>query len=571
MPIEFACKNCTKLLRVPDGTQGQSCECPACGRILLIPGAVSNAKSKTGARKPMQQLTIPCPQCRFELRCDASLLGTKGQCRNCSTIFTISEHVSAVAAAEDTSALVFTCPKCDQLFAGQTEMEGRKGKCHACGEVFIISLKPAELKAAKFNPNSPNGTRATPAISETTNAAAQRPRPPQPPAPNSSPTSSRKSPQTKERQSQQIDAPTRTANETGLQFCCIQCNGIMEVPRSAIGQSTQCPYCQQIQTIPSSPESSKTTQLDSMNATNARVQLNGVQGYGERTAQHQDPWAELGDSNGPIGTPAIFNAQPGANTWKTQSVKKTSDFTFSNAFSRTFQSLFPSCLIASAVYIVVSVCTSGLMLFVVPLLAISLGAILGIPPQSTESTWVVMGSFALSAIPVLLLGNAALCMTCKVALHAMRGQPISPPSVFQIGSIFGGTLVVLLGWTAFIIAFQYISQSIVTSMARAGQTDSALVVLIVLFLFSGLLNALLYCMLAYVPFALLDGQSLSRAISTSSGIFYGNFFKIIGINLCGCLLFVFVSTLTCGFGFIVLVGSLAYLNAAVYQLANRTS
>ncbi len=222
MPIEFACERCTRLLRVPDGSQGQACECPACRTVLVIPGHETTRRESTrheATRTPkpssnrMRQLMIPCPKCRFELRSQAGLVGTKGQCRNCNTIFTITEDPAAAAASIVDSEFVFNCPRCAQLFAGQAEMEGRKGKCHACGHVFAIELKPVEQWQVPVPPGQRSPSRNSNANSQTTSTP----------------------------QGQQ---------PANIQFACNQCRGMMEVPGSTKGQMTQCPYCQAIQTIP---------------------------------------------------------------------------------------------------------------------------------------------------------------------------------------------------------------------------------------------------------------------------------------------------------------------------------
>lgn len=43
MPIEFRCPICTKLLRVPDGTEGRQAKCPECGNMIAIPEASSGS------------------------------------------------------------------------------------------------------------------------------------------------------------------------------------------------------------------------------------------------------------------------------------------------------------------------------------------------------------------------------------------------------------------------------------------------------------------------------------------------------------------------------------------------
>lgn len=205
MPIEFTCDACSRLLRVPDGSGGQACQCPICHKVLLIPEAagVSPAASHRSPTSSSPKLKIACPSCGHKLSCAPALLGTTGQCRNCHSIFTIPRDGTPRPAPTDSVfAWVFNCPKCDQLFAGQPEMEGRKGKCHACGQVFAIALKPA-------------GEPTPPAT--TTTIAPSLP-------------------------------------QGSIRFACRHCQGVMEVPGNTAGRTTQCPYCQQLLKIPAQPD-----------------------------------------------------------------------------------------------------------------------------------------------------------------------------------------------------------------------------------------------------------------------------------------------------------------------------
>jgi len=47
MPIEFRCTQCNKLLRTGDDTAGRPAQCPACGAIGIVPGAVDAAEAIT--------------------------------------------------------------------------------------------------------------------------------------------------------------------------------------------------------------------------------------------------------------------------------------------------------------------------------------------------------------------------------------------------------------------------------------------------------------------------------------------------------------------------------------------
>lgn len=140
MPIEFACTNCTRQVRVPDGSEGKKCKCPECQTILTIP--------KIQETVIEIKLEVPCPRCDFVLVCDPTLEGTRGLCPNCKFIFTIAptgtiENSSPASSLQMTFA--FQCPHCKQLFEGKPGMEGRNGKCIHCKQVFEIQkfVEPA--------------------------------------------------------------------------------------------------------------------------------------------------------------------------------------------------------------------------------------------------------------------------------------------------------------------------------------------------------------------------------------------------------------------------------------------
>lgn len=236
MPIEFACEFCGRLLRVPDGTAGSRCQCPACEVILEIPdphavGVVDleDACSEGNPSSPQNsqdRLRIPCPKCDSVLNCDAGLLGTKGQCRQCGHIFLISTDPLVEETVAGGPDLIFSCPKCDQLFEGREGMQGRKGKCHSCGAVFLIELR----RESASQPPCKTGKRGPETSSEETQAEITQPaRDGLPPNP-----------------------VTRTALGN-IQLACSRCHGLMEVPGNTSGRTTACPFCQQLIRIPEVP------------------------------------------------------------------------------------------------------------------------------------------------------------------------------------------------------------------------------------------------------------------------------------------------------------------------------
>ncbi len=287
MPIEFACEACGKLLRVPDGSGGLSCECPACRTLLEIPdpAAINFVQSAQG-QDVRGQLRVACPKCSAELACAEALLGTKGQCKNCKYIFTISTDKSA--AAEQEAGWFFECPECQQLFAGAKEMNGRRGKCHSCGKVFMIDLRrssdakinfagptdagypqPANLAGdlgfagqsmglgLQIDPTDP-GDPKPPIDLEYPNATLS-PQSSTHPQPSTHPQSTRHS------GTPSLQGPSKSPNFTSgkasssgsaelplgnIRMVCSSCQGVMEVPGSTAGLTTACPYCQQLLAIP---------------------------------------------------------------------------------------------------------------------------------------------------------------------------------------------------------------------------------------------------------------------------------------------------------------------------------
>ena len=242
MPIEFKCESCSKLLRVPEGSGGKQCQCPGCSALLNIPSdraatPVTSPAANSGGS--VIALCIPCPKCKHELICDPSLVGTKGQCRNCKHIFVISDLPSnAAPSAEQTIHWVFSCPKCSQLFEGNEAMRGRRGKCHVCGEVFAIEVRVADATRGEKSSHLPSSfddddltLGVLPNEVAATRESVPRTRPQAKPAASSGTAASRE-------------------NLPPIQFNCASCAGRMEVPGAAARQLTHCPHCNRQLTIP---------------------------------------------------------------------------------------------------------------------------------------------------------------------------------------------------------------------------------------------------------------------------------------------------------------------------------
>lgn len=570
MSVEFNCRGCQQRLSTPAGSSGQHCRCPSCGTMLTVPAEthqVAVPQSVVGSLK------IPCPRCHFILECAAALLGTKGQCRNCQHIFTITEH--ATSALADSSleepTLVFHCPRCRQLFAGQAEMEGRKGKCHACGEVFAISIEPGPAKAGQPAPNalSNSGSNATtggrPSGSPVVAGLASRPAEVEkrPAAATVTPRVSAPAPA---RPTSQVIASGLQA-AAPIQFACRHCAGTMEVPAAATGQSTNCPFCGTRLTIPAKSEAALGQSLSS---TSADPQGNL---HTAAAGRQQGPqlWTELGDMSGAAqanpytsstlvphdATPSQWNARPRR--------KRLQGLTFANAFELTLDSLFPFCLIAPLLF---GMAALAMYLIRVIFIAFARSTVNKLDLTDPDTLWMVgIGiQMCISAVGCFVFATV-YCMTCNTALHAVRGKRISSRVVFDTGDAYGGMLGIFLGWTVFGWLLLFGIVFLARAMQSSGDPQQAV------FLGRGIILALsltyftLTFLWGFVPYALLDGQSLSNAMGTSMSICLNHFWTVIAVILCGWVLYTLVGILSIGLGLIVLAGFSFYMNAAMYHLA----
>lgn len=537
MSIEFACESCTKLLRVPDGTEGSSCQCPACGVLLKIPdpNAIKMVEVDEEAETE-DQLKIACPKCRFPLVCDPSLLGTKGQCRNCKYIFLISTSPDGLGSANGASGWVFSCPHCDQLFEGQEEMRGRKGKCHACGEVFSIELREAE--SPEF---------AYPEISK---------------VPEKAPVGS--------------PAQGHAAIPAAIQLACSSCAGVMEVPSSAVGQTTACPFCQQLLQIPDprgsaavpSPaprprQAPQAPQAQAASASqNARPSSSpGAMAIPQTPQPEQDIWADLGDQSGQLH-PAANPYTPAASStsWDAPLSQRRRGLTFSGAFGLTFELAFPTCLVAVVIYLMLGVANA--------IIVYGGGFLLRIFLQSAQlertTAITIAGVFLfIVSIVAICLSTVGVCMTCNGALATVRRKRPGSDVLFSTGDVFLPMLAFLFFMTLLYGAIAFLPQGVVMLVG-----PNPVLILLSALLVLGLL-VLLGATQCLAPFAIIDGEGPFSAMGTSLGIFASKPLDMLGIFLAGTLLYLGIGLVTCGLGALLLVGFPFYLFASAYHLATK--
>lgn len=576
MPIEFNCQGCQQRLSTPAGSSGQHCQCPGCGTMLTIPA--ENHPSQTMLADVRHQesgsLKIPCPRCHFVLECAASLLGTKGQCRNCQHIFTIANQTEddSKASGLDEPTLVFHCPHCRQLFAGQAEMEGRKGKCHACGEVFAIALEPGPSTEAQPAPDALRtsaSTTSTSGRSSSSSAVANLAGT----APTATPNSTRKRPEGAPTAKRDPAKPTTqvvvsSSHSTApIQFSCQHCAGTMEVPASAVGQSTNCPFCGVLLTIPAG---SQEALGQAVGPASARFH-GGSRAAALAGQQTQQMWTELEDMSGtaqanPYAASAPMPHAAAASQWSARPRRKRlRGLTFANAFELTLDSLFPFCLIAPLLF---GMAMIAAYITYITLIAFARSSVRTLELSDPNSLWVlglgvILGTLIISSFIV----TVAYCMTCNTALHAVRGKRVSSRVVFSTGEAYGGMLAIFLGWAVFNFVRKYGVGFLVNEMRLSGDPQTAVIVGALLVLILSLAQVILTFLWGFVPYALLDGQSLSNAMSTSVSICLNHFWTVIAVIICGWILYILVGILSIGLGMIVLAGFSFYMNAAMYHLA----
>ncbi|MCU0719867.1 MAG: hypothetical protein MUC83_09200, partial [Pirellula sp.] len=187
MSIEFDCSQCSKTLRVAASSAGKKCKCPSCNTLLAIPHSspsIVASKSSNNARAGHVshsshdndteddslevKIEIACPKCSTTLLYSPDLEGTRGLCKGCGHIFTLSHGDNG--NEEESQTFPFQCPNCEFLFEGKPAMEGRKGKCTECQSVFTIERLKTE-KPVTAPVQQPAGPVAKPIAKSTPPAA----------------------------------------------------------------------------------------------------------------------------------------------------------------------------------------------------------------------------------------------------------------------------------------------------------------------------------------------------------------------------------------------------------------
>ncbi len=556
MPIEFACEECGSVLRVPDGTSGKRSRCPTCKHEQEIPWVVSSGQQAVASDK----LSIPCPKCQHHLVCSPDLLGTRGQCKKCQHIFTIStEPVSSETAAP---ALVFHCPQCRQLFEGREEMRGRKGKCHVCKSVFMIELEPAQPKRA-------SSTTASAQTAKTTTETAKPTVKPQSKTTDQRPATSDEDEliliEDPESKSQRIDrTPTvsSTANTpkttstsstvrpaakpkpTGpIRFQCTQCTGVMEVPGSTAGLETECPYCQTIQEIPS--ESMPLTATAPAGFANA--------GSGNQSAAF-DPLGGLDFSvSNPYAAPAQSWSAPAVSGGAYSAGGTKRGVSVGNVLQLAFDSLFPSCFMFY-LYVLLFAITSGVVNAII-------GAIVGTLRGSVEPMYLVIPGVVILVLFTGMLSAWFAGAMSRTALNAVRKKQFDFGESFDPGGAFNASILVVGGGLLFLL-LMYLP--IILQATTGALTGLGGLMILWILLFVPVL--IIYSFATSLAlFAGADGESSMEAIQTSASLVFRHFGTTLAVFLLSGLISGILALPTLGCSYVLPI----YCTAALYHLASK--
>lgn len=518
MPIEFDCENCSRTLRVPEGSSGKKSQCPACGQTQEIPFVVAldsalDPEVDAGAQKAdaapnlkEKKLRIPCPKCKHVLVCPEKLEGSRGQCRKCNAIFTIT-RVPEKAVLESTE-LVFNCPECNQLFEGREEMRGRKGKCHSCHAVFVIELKrPEPIKQTVIQTDNKKSSAAV--------------------------------------RSTQPSKPIR--------FECQVCSGVMEVPSASSGLETECPYCSAVQTIPISTAKNLPSQSNDIYSTipyhSSSAPLGTDKLVNNRAPGMGEPLALT-----PFSASAL---SAGESTWLAP-VKQASRsvLSFSNALEMALVRLFPSCLLSIGHIMVVMGCYMIGGLFIAILMWI-----LNVSKVNRDTALVILyvclGIWFLCMLPV---GGWFYGSISHMALRAVRKKTFDFGKCFSPGGAFEAAMLFLVGG----LLLNVLSSAPNLYEAYEPGTLGILALLWPLLLLPVII--VYNTLFSLVAFAAIDGADSGAAFATSIRLVTTNIGVMIGVKILGWLMTFLLIIPTLGLSLVLPI----YLNATLYELAKKS-
>jgi hypothetical protein len=531
MSIEFQCNNCHRLLSVPDGTDGKACICPGCHTRLTIP------MPETAPEVEVLSETH-CPNCQHTLIYEPQLEGTRGLCKACNHIFTITQTPIAAGAGPHLSdSFPFECPQCHKLFEGKRGFEGRKGKCDQCHAVFIIepiTPKPVDVKPRvpsaptlpartretshdlKATPSRPNqNTTSTPVESAARSTPRANP-PSQPTLPSkpirSDPTVRPNTPQHKSNSS-----PSAT-NQPQWKPAPEVFEAIEEVAPDAVWQDISA-------ALP--PRNVREDAMDWEVPTNP-----------------YHPNAS--------GTSSVSrNRYPGL---------------FQKAFELGTRDLLKGTLMMFLVNLVLSLC-------MIPI-ALIFGGFLALFGESLSiRTWppyAMILFFALMIIPMFAIMIYFLPAFWNIAHRYVYGKEVTFTIAIERKDLAGRFLPWILIQGILTVAALFIEGMIFTLlMFGAAAVKSPAILIVVLFLHgvaAGLVTLVASSPLLLAPYAWLDGAGFMDSLRESVRLTTRHPFVFLGLSVTAYLLGVLITLVTCGIGNIFMMSLILMLHAAYYKL-----
>ncbi|MCA9129323.1 MAG: hypothetical protein KDB22_19690 [Planctomycetales bacterium] len=445
-------------------------------------------------------------------------------------------------------------------------MRGRKGKCHVCGEVFPIELKQLEL----------SGDESAPSNSGVHQVANEQIGSGSPKALSS----------------------TGAVRSAAIRLSCPACSCLMEVPPSAAGMQALCPQCNQLLEIPSDPRPDDgRTQANSASqpgsdkgnnpflapspaplrtstktvapsqappSTQAARPLRKPESASEPTTfapsgSNDFFGQDFGDLDNALPTNAyLAPTMASQDSWLVPIAGLVNrNLSFSNAFSLLFERSFPACLIAPALFLNAALFAMGLI-YLAGLIVEQAGEL------SANRRLLAVGVSLILSVPIW---TATVCMTCNTALSALRQRELPASVLFGTGKIYGGVLILMIGWTLLLAAQLFLPSLVAFGFTSIGLQHLAGVSAIGILVLLVILQLAVQMFFGFTPFAMLDGHGFLGSVQISLSICGRNFLTVLGTTICGWLLFTAIAFVSCGVGAVLLIGIMFFLQAAMYLLA----
>lgn len=512
LSIEFDCVHCSKRLRVPDGTAGKSCKCPGCQAKLSIP----MVDDVLIVEEELQvQIEIPCPNCQNALLYSPELEGTRGLCKACNHIFTISSDPKVAASSQGT--FPFECPKCHHLFEGKDGMQGKRGKCDQCNEVFEIKPKYGASSSAS---RATGGRHNAGPSQNVVNQNVVKTAPQRPVSQNKQST-------------RPVSSPTTNSG------------GTSSVP--VVGQTSSNAFAWDSPSVPGGGMPATAGGLPYSQGGEYDVFGTGADVSAGFGAYAPNPYQVTPAVSMGYGTPAGSSGAPGF-------------------FESCFKLAHKKIAVVAGMSYLVALLSGGLaiLLFVIP--AVILGFLaepLGARQWGIELRIAVALGLYIPGFCVYLFFMPAYW---NLALSGVRGKQI------EIGALteYGGMAPLMFVWLMLAWFFPYLLCAGVGILG--GQIFGGGMQLIL-----GMLGMLLYFFVSLlvsvpmmlVPFALIDGESLVDAIGLSFKLSYRDFGQYyLLVFLAGCI-GLLATVLTCGLGGTFAGAYMLSLQAAYYHRATK--